>query len=56
MIDNEQETKNNYIKYIKIVFYMIKITTKNIEKIIKCVSQKQCERLWNEIAQREINA
>ena len=32
MIDNEQETKNNYIKYIKIVFYMIKITTKNIEK------------------------
>ena len=41
MIVMSQKLKNNQIKFIKIIFYMMKINkNKNIKKINKCVSYK----------------
>ena len=51
MIVLSQKIKNNQIKFIEIVFYMMKINkNKNIKKINKCVW-----RLLEGIAQRKIN-
>jgi len=45
---NELENKNNYIKYIKIVFYIIKINIKMLKNYQMYVSETIWESIeWN---------
>ena len=43
-----QKIKNNQIKFIEIVFYMMKINKNKNIKINKCVSYKQFVDYWKE--------
>ena len=45
-----QKIKNNQIKFIEIIFYMMKINkNRNIKKNNKCVSYKQFGDYWKEL-------
>ena len=48
-----QKIKNNQIKFIEIVFYMMKINKKNIKKNNKCVFYKQFGDYWKESHKRK---
>ena len=49
MIIVSQKIKNNQIKFIEIIFYMMKINkNRNIKKNNKCVSYKQFGDYWKE--------